>query len=138
MNRYLLVLKNRNFVLVTIADAVSVLGDQIGWIALLWFATVTTKSPEMVGLMGLAYGLPSVFLGAVVGNILDKTSQKMLLFMANVLLGAAFLTIPVLQHTHGLSSTTLLLMVLIAGCLTPFTTIGCNWKFPCHCLHTGN
>jgi membrane associated rhomboid family serine protease len=55
--------KKRDFCFLTLADAVSVLGDQIGWVALLWFATVTTKDPETVGGLGLAFGL----LGASVG-----------------------------------------------------------------------
>ncbi len=124
MDSYLMLFKNRDFRFLTIADAVSVLGDQIGWVALLWFATVTTKNPETVGLMGLAYGLPGVLLGAAVGGIIDRISHKKILFAANVLLGTVFLVIPFLYSLHELSRLTLLLMVLVAGCLTPFTSIG--------------
>ncbi len=124
MNRYLLLFKNRDFRFLTMADAVSVLGDQIGWVALLWFVTTTTKDPGTVGLIGLAYGLPGVLFGSLVGNILDKVSHKTVLFMANALLGVVFMVIPYLYSLHDLSRIMLLLLVVIAGCLIPFTSVG--------------
>lgn len=108
----------------TIADAVSVLGDQIGWVALLWFVMVITKQPGDMGLLALAFGLPGVLLGAVVGNILDRISHKKVLVTANVLLGIVFMAIPLLYRFHALPMIVLLGLVLIAGCLTPFTSVG--------------
>lgn len=91
MLTYLRLFRQRNFTLMTVADAISVLGDQIGWVALLWFAMVTTKHASYMGLLGLIFGLPGVLLGAVVGNVLDSTSHKKVLVTANVLLGIVFI-----------------------------------------------
>ncbi|GMA60168.1 hypothetical protein GCM10025859_06080 [Alicyclobacillus fastidiosus] len=124
MSRASSLFMKRDFCVLTVADAVSVLGDQIGWVALLWFATETAKDSVAVGLVGLAYGLPGVILGPIVGQILDCVSHKTVLLIANAGLGAIFLGIPLLYSARGLSSVILLLLVLVAGCITPFTSIG--------------
>ncbi|WP_238413491.1 MFS transporter [Alicyclobacillus sp. TC] len=124
MLTYLGLFRQRNFAFMTLADAISVLGDQIGWVALLWFAMVTTKHAGYMGLLGLAFGLPGVFLGAVVGNVLDRTSHKKVLVTANVLLGIVFMAIPLLYQVHALPMLVLFALVLVAGCLTPYTSVG--------------
>ncbi|OFW79270.1 MAG: hypothetical protein A2201_07285 [Alicyclobacillus sp. RIFOXYA1_FULL_53_8] len=124
MSDYLSLFKHRNFTLMTVADAVSVLGDQIGWVALLWFAMITTGHAGTMGALALAFGLPGVLLGAVVGNILDRTSHKKILVAANLLLGAVFMTIPLLYQMYALPLPVLFVLVVIAGCLTPFTSVG--------------
>lgn len=108
----------------TVADAVSVMGDQVGWIALLWFLMVTTHHSRYMGLLALAYGLPSVLLGAIVGNILDRMSHKKVLITANVILGFLFMAISVLYQIQALPILLMFLLVLMAGCLTPFTSVG--------------
>lgn len=124
MSDYLSLFTHRNFTLMTVADAVSVLGDQIGWVALLWFAMVTIGHSGAMGALALAFGLPGVLLGAFVGNILDRTSHKKILVAANLLLGVVFMTIPLLYQMHVLSLPVLVVLVAIAGCLTPFTSVG--------------
>ncbi len=118
------VFRNRNLCLLTAADSVSVLGDQMGWIAILWFATVTTKNSAMVGLLGLVFGVPGVALGAVVGNVLDRAPQKRIVGATNVLLGVIFTLIPLLYHLGWLPFALLVGLVFLAGCLTPFTSVG--------------
>ncbi len=75
-------LKQKNIGLMTAADAVSALGDQCGWIALLWLAMVTTHHSGEMGLVGFVFGLPSVALGTLVGSILDHYSNKCILMGA--------------------------------------------------------
>ena len=124
MLTYIRLFRRRSFAYMTTADAVSVLGDQIGWVALLWFAMVTTKHAGYMGLLGLAFGLPGVLLGAVVGSVLDRVSHKKILVTANVLLGIVFMAIPLLYKVHALPMLVLFVLVLVAGCLTPFTSVG--------------
>lgn len=124
MLTYIRLFRRRGFAFMTTADAVSVLGDQIGWVALLWFAMVTTKHAGYMGLLGLAFGFPGVLLGAVVGSVLDRASHKKVLVTANVLLGIVFMAIPLLYKLHVLPMLVLFVLVLVAGCLTPFTSVG--------------
>lgn len=107
-----------------ISDAVSVFGDQIGWIALLWFIMVTTNHSADIGLAALCFGLPGVFLGPIVGNILDRFPQKQIIIAVNLFLGGIFFGIPLLYWFHHLSLPCLMILAIIAGCLTPFVTVG--------------
>ncbi|QQE77101.1 MFS transporter [Alicyclobacillus sp. SO9] len=124
MQVYINLFHQRNFSLMMFADAVSVLGNQIGWVALLWFAMVTVKHPADMGLLALAFGVPGVFLGPVVGNVLDTVSHKAALLTANLLLGVVFMFIPLLYALHALSMFVLLMLVLLVGGISSFTTVG--------------
>ncbi len=116
--------RRRDFGLLAAADAISLLGDQIGWMALLWFVMTTTQQSYNMGALALCFGLPGVILGPVAGNILDRWPRKKVLIGAHLLLGAIFTAIPLLYHMHRLGLVTLFALVLMAGCLTAFTTIG--------------
>ncbi|GIM46494.1 MFS transporter [Collibacillus ludicampi] len=110
--------------MLTTADAISVLGDQIGLVALLWFVMVTTNQSTNMGLLALGFGLPGVLLGAVVGNVLDRWPRKMVLVGANVILGIIFTAIPYLHSIQRLSMVTLMALIVAAGCIIPFITVG--------------
>lgn len=122
--KFISMFRQRNFGLLIAADAVSVLGDEMGWMALLWFVMIMTKQSSDMGLLAFGFGLPGVVLGPVVGNILDKLPQKKVILLANLLLGGIFITIPIIYAVDSLSLTLLLILVVAAGCLTPFVTVG--------------
>jgi MFS family permease len=124
MITYMSLLHKRGFRLLCFADAVSVLGDQAGWIGLLWFAMVSTHKSTDMGLLALCFGMPGVVLGAVSGNILDRFSRKWILVGVNAALGMIFMVIPYRFYLHRLSFELLLFLVILAGCLAPFTTVG--------------
>ncbi len=113
-----------------IADGVSVLGDQAGWMGLLWSTMTMTKSAQIMGWLGLAFGLPAVALGPTVGHVLDHTSHKRVLMTSQVMLGALFASTAVLQRMHALPVWALLMFAIAAGCLTPFSTIGWSVVIP--------
>jgi MFS family permease len=124
MKQYWILFRRRDFGLLTAADAISLLGDQVGWMALLWFVMTTTQHSYNMGELALAFGLPGVVLGPMVGNLLDRWPRKTVLLGALLVLGVIFAAIPLLYHTHHLGIATLLGLVVVAGCLTSFTTIG--------------
>ena len=61
--KYGQVLRQRDFLLLTAGTGISTLGDQIGWLSLLWFVMLLTKSSLQMGFAGLCYELPSVAVG---------------------------------------------------------------------------
>jgi predicted MFS family arabinose efflux permease len=124
MNLYKSLFRKRDFSLLCLADAISVTGDQAGWIALLWFAMITTHKSTEMGIIALSFGLPGVLLGAISGNILDRFSRKWVLVGVNFALGLLFLVIPCFYLFHMLSFVLLIVLVIAAGCLAPFTTVG--------------
>ncbi|WP_047153951.1 MFS transporter [Aneurinibacillus tyrosinisolvens] len=125
-----LLLRQRNFSLFTAADVISALGNQIGWVALLWFVMVSTNNSTNMGLLAFGFGMPSVFLGAAVGNILDHRSRKKILIITNFLLGSIFMFIPYLYSIHQLSFFVLMILIIIAGCLTPFVKVAWMGMLP--------
>ncbi|WP_206832711.1 MFS transporter [Alicyclobacillus fructus] len=122
--------RHRGLVLFMIADGVSVLGDQVGWMGLLWCAMTMTKSAQVLGWLGLAYGLPGVALGPIVGHVLDHTSHKRTLVGSHATLGALFASIAVLHGIHALPVWALLMFAFAAGCLAPFSTVGWSVVIP--------
>jgi MFS family permease len=123
MKRYLSLLRQRDFCWLTAADAISVFGDQIGIVALLWFVMITTGQSFPMGLLGLCLGLPGVLLGTVAGNLLDRWPRKTVLVMANILMGILFLGIYLCAVSH-LPAVTWMMGIILAGCLLPFLSTG--------------
>lgn len=121
---YVSVLRSRSLALFILADAVSVLGHQIGWVGLLWLTMTDARPPQAMGWLGLAFGLPGVALGPVVGHVLDSTSHERVMVASHALLGALFISIAALQTVHALPMALLLMLGFAAGCLTPFSSIG--------------
>ncbi|WP_304458710.1 MFS transporter [Alicyclobacillus sendaiensis] len=120
----------RSLALFMMADGVSVLGDQAGWMGLLWSAMTMTKSAQTMGWLGLAFGLPAVALGPAVGHVLDHISHKRALVGSHLILGGLFASIAVLPWVHALPVWALLMFAIAAGCLTPFSTIGWSVVIP--------
>lgn len=124
MKQYIQLLRQRNFSLLAASDGISVLGDQIGWIALLWFVMVTTGHSLDMGWLALSYGLPTVLFAPVAGNLMDRYARKPLSIAAYLLLGLVFTAIPTLYWSHALSFPVLLVLTVAAGALVPFTNVG--------------
>lgn len=117
-------LKNRDFCLLLIGDTISVLGDQIGLVSLMWFVMLFTGQSEQMGLVALCFGLPGVVAGVFAGTLLDRFSQKRVLIMANIVVGTIFMLIPLLYYLQSLSMFVLLCLVTIAGMLAPLMSVG--------------
>ncbi|MCL6452181.1 MAG: MFS transporter [Alicyclobacillus sp.] len=122
--KYRQIFRQRDFLLLTAGTGISTLGDQIGWLAILWFVMLLTKSPARMGLAGLCYELPSVAVGMFVGVLMDRFSRKRLMVLDNVLRGLLFVSIPMLHWAHLLPFWLLCVILLCAGVLSPFTTVG--------------
>ncbi|WP_067933555.1 MFS transporter [Alicyclobacillus kakegawensis] len=122
--RYSRILRQRDFLFLTAGTGISTLGDQIGWLALLWFVMLLTKSPVQMGLAGLCYELPSVGVGIFIGVLMDQLFRKRLMVMDNILRGLCFVSIPMLHWAHILPFWLLCGMLVCAGMLAPFTTVG--------------
>jgi MFS family permease len=122
--KYGQVLRQRDFLLLTAGTGISTLGDQIGWLSLLWFVMLLTKSSLQMGFAGLCYELPSVAVGMFAGVLMDRFSRKRLMVMDNILRGLCFVSIPMLHWAHLLPFWLLCGMLVCAGMLAPFTTVG--------------
>lgn len=124
MNRYALLLRQPAFRWLAAADAISVTGDSVGWIALLWFVMLWHGHAYALGLLAAAFGLPTIVVAPFVGAIFDRFQQKSVMVWVNLALCALYVLIPVLSNRDALTFPTLLCILVLAGCLTPFTTVG--------------
>ncbi|MCL6452707.1 MAG: MFS transporter [Alicyclobacillus sp.] len=121
--KYGRILRQRNFVLMTAGTGLSTLGDQIGWIAILWVVMTTSGSSAQMGLAGLCYGLPSVVAGMLAGVLADRFPPLWLMVLDNVGQGLLFVAIPLLYWLHVLPFWLLCVLLVCAGTLSPLTSV---------------
>lgn len=108
----------------TAGTGISTLGDQIGWLALLWLVMIMSGSSVQMALAGLCYGLPSVVAGIVAGMLVDRFPALRLVVLDNVGQGLLFGAIPVLHWMHLLPFWLLCTILVCAGTLSPLTSVG--------------
>ncbi|MDQ0188879.1 MFS transporter [Alicyclobacillus cycloheptanicus] len=124
------ILHQRDFVLMTAGTGLSALGDQMGWMAVLWLVMTHSESSAQMGVAGLCYGLPSVAAGLLAGVLVDRFSALRLMVLDNVGQGLLFVTIPMLYRMHVLPFWLLCVLLMCAGTLSPLTSVGAMTVLP--------
>jgi len=76
------VLRNRTFLILWGGQAISVLGDTLFSLALMWWVVQTTGSGIAVSLVVLATSLPQLLLGAFVGVYIDRADRRQMMLVA--------------------------------------------------------
>ena len=77
--------KNRDFVRLWFGQIVSVIGDGVYAIAIMWWVKSHTGSDTMVALIALCASIPGVILGPVAGAVADRVDRRKLLIGMDVL-----------------------------------------------------
>ncbi len=105
------------------ANAISLIGTQLTFVAVPWFVLQTTGSAAKTGLTGAAGALATV-LAAFFGSIVvDRLGFKRTSILTDLMSGLTVAMIPVLSHTVGLAFWQLLLLVFLRALLnTPGAT----------------
>jgi DHA3 family macrolide efflux protein-like MFS transporter len=80
---------NRNFLLVWIGQTISVIGDNLYAIALMWWVLEKTGSTALMATVAICATLPAVILGPFAGTYVDRVDRRKLLVFMD--LGRAFL-----------------------------------------------
>jgi predicted MFS family arabinose efflux permease len=104
--------------------SISYLGDQFNIIALLWFVLQLTGSGAMVGLVILCFDLPGVVTGAILGRLLDRYQPRLVMGLDNLARATLIAAIPTLYALGSLELWHVLVLVSLAGALSPGTTAG--------------
>jgi MFS family permease len=108
-----------------IGSVVSGLGNQVGWMGLVWLAMDLSGSPASVGIVTLLYQLPQALLAPVAGALLDRYPRARAMALANLALAAVFTLIPVLAHAFGRSALwAVFALTALAGAILPLDTTG--------------
>lgn len=105
------------------ANAISMVGNMLAFVAIPWFVLQTTGSAAQTGLTGFFAALAAVVAGFLGGTIVDRLGFKPTSVIADLASAVAFGLIPLLYSTIGLEFWTLLLLVFVGNLLdAPGTT----------------
>jgi Na+/melibiose symporter-like transporter len=108
-------LRHRDFRLLWIGQAVSLLGDGIYLVAIAWLVYDISNEPGALALVGLAWTLPQVA-GLLVGGVLsDRFERRRLLVIADLLRFAAIALIAALALAEAAELWHLVVLVVFYG-----------------------
>lgn len=83
----------RDYAILWIGQAVSVLTSSILQMGLIWYLTATTGSAAVLSMASLAGFLPSALLGLVAGTLVDRVSRKTAMIGADLFIAAVSLVL---------------------------------------------
>ncbi len=100
------IFKNRNFILLWVGQTISIIGDNLYYLALMWWVLEKTGSTAAMATVAICSAIPSVILGPIAGTYADRIDRKKLLismdFGRAILIAtpAVFLWLGALQVWH--------------------------------------
>lgn len=78
----------RNFLIIWIGQAFSLLGSELVQFTLVWYLTKTTGSPSVLALASFVALIPSVILGPFTGALVDRLNRKRVMILADASIAA--------------------------------------------------
>jgi MFS family permease len=99
------------------ANAISLTGNVLTWIAVPWFVLETTGSATRTGLVGAVTGVAAVGAGILGGPIVDRVGHRRASVIADLASGLTVALIPTLYYTVGLAFPLLLALVFLGAVL---------------------
>lgn len=105
------ILQNKNFVKLWIAQAISIFGDQIHFIALMVLIQNFFGDILVTGTVMLVAALPKVIFGPFVGVLIDRWSLKKTMVISDILRAILVLSIPFLFYVLETTSMTVILII---------------------------
>lgn len=81
------ILTNRNFILLWFAKFISIAGNKIYGVALLWWALQTTGEAVKIGLILTIAGIPALIFGPFAGAWIDRLPRKFILIFSDIVKG---------------------------------------------------
>src|SRR5829696_4483026 len=91
---YVRLATNASFSALWAGQLISLFGDRVNQIALLFFVYETTRSPLQVVLTFVAANLPNLLFSPVAGALVDRWDQKQVLVVSDILRAALVLLVP--------------------------------------------
>ncbi|MHB0976637.1 MAG: MFS transporter [Candidatus Aquicultorales bacterium] len=112
---YLQILKNRNFFLLWLGQAISNFGDWIIVVGMIALVYNLSGSPLAISVLMIARLAPAVVFGSFVGVIVDRVNRKWLMIGCDVARGLLTLTLPFVQNFY--------VLILVAFILEAFSLL---------------
>jgi len=117
---YLAVLRNRNFAVIWAGQAISMAGDAVHRVALLWLVKEMTGSGTAMGTVALCASLPLLFFGLFAGVVADLVDRKKLMIWSDLLRAGLVLLVPVLSWWGDLQVWHLCAVAFLHSCISIF------------------
>ena len=109
------VLRNRDFGLLWLGQAVSLVGDGIYLVAIAWLVLDISNEPTALGLVGLAWTLPMVAALLISGVLSDRFERRRLMITADLLRLVAIGTIAALALAETAELWQVIALVVVYG-----------------------
>jgi MFS family permease len=99
------------------ANAISMVGNNLGIVAIPWFVLETTGSAARTGVVAFATVLPTVLSAILGGALVDRFGNIRISVIADLVSAATVACIPLLYHTVGLAFWQLALLAFLGALL---------------------
>ncbi len=106
------------------------LGDQFGWMGLTLLMLKQTHSPAVVGSLVMAYFLPGIFAGLIIGVLLDKFDRRLLIVGDNLIRGSLLFVLVLLVALFHPPVWLVIALAGVLGMLAPISTAGAQTLLP--------
>jgi MFS family permease len=117
MRRYLDLLRQRDFALLWVGATISVVGDGMSFVALLWLLLERGGTAADVGWLAAIHTAPVIIGGVATGVILDMFDPRRVLAADNALRGLAMASVPIASVLGVLTTPHLFVVAGIYGLL---------------------
>jgi MFS family permease len=117
VNRYLDLLREREFGLLWGGATISALGDGMSFVALVWLLIERGASPADVGWLAAVYTAPVIVGGIAAGVVLDRFDPRRVIAADNLIRGAAIASVPIAAALGHLTTAHLFVVAAIYGLL---------------------
>lgn len=112
-------LENRGFRRLWSAQSISLIGDSIHEIALIWIIYELTGNPILISITVIASFLPTILISLPAGSLVDRWNRKYVLIITEVIRGLAVITIPLVGRGPYLVPT-VITVAFITGLMQGF------------------
>jgi len=99
------------------ANVLSLVGNQLTFVALPWFVLQTTGSAAKTGIAGSFIALPALLAAFLGGPLVDRWGHKRTSVIADIASGITVALVPLLHHTIGLAFWQILALAFLGALL---------------------
>lgn len=124
MGRYLELLRKRDFALLWGGATISLIGDGMSFVALIWLLIQRGGTPADVGWLAAIYTAPVIVGGLAAGVVLDAFDPRRVLAADNAIRGMAVASVPIASALGILTTPHLFVVAGIYGLLYMASTAG--------------
>ena len=124
MDAYRRVLRDPRFALLWGGLTVSLFGDDLTWVSLVWLTFELGGGPADLGILAVCYTAPVIVGGLVAGVLLDRFDRRRLLIADNTIRGLTMLSVPIAAAMGALGQAQIDLVAAVYGLLYMISLAG--------------